>query len=230
MTTREDLRRDGAAMRARLFGRSCPTRRGAILPSSTIWWRRGDVRRRVEPPGAGAARPDDRDLGGALRGAAAEPSVSLCRAALDLGLDAAAIVEVLVQCGIYAGFTASEEAIGVAGQVFAERGILLPDEAPAPASLEELTARAAGLLEALHGSRGYEGYAAPDNRVTGALYRLAIQYGYWRDLASPGSRPATAGIVRGRRLHRAAPRGTGQEVRPIGAQRRARRRARLSRR
>ena len=42
------------------------------------------------------------------------------------------------------------------------------------------------MLEALHGSRGYEGYAAPDNRVTGALYPVAIQYGYGEIWHRPG--------------------------------------------
>ena len=104
----------------------------------------------------------------------------------DKQTSAAEIVEVLVQCGIYAGFTASEEAVGVAGQVFAERGISLPQEGPTPVSLDALTASGRALLEELHGSRGYEGYAAPDNRVTGALYPLAIQYGYGEIWHRPG--------------------------------------------
>ena len=42
----------------------------------------------------------------------------MSRAALDLGLSARAIVEILIQIGIYAGFAASEEAVEAAGKVF----------------------------------------------------------------------------------------------------------------
>ena len=49
-------------------------------------------------------------------------------AALDLGLSPRAIVEILVQIGIYAGFAASEEAVAAAGTVFAARNIAMPDE------------------------------------------------------------------------------------------------------
>ncbi len=39
-------------------------------------------------------------------------------AALDLGLSPRAILEVLIQIGIYAGFAASEEAVEATGVVF----------------------------------------------------------------------------------------------------------------
>jgi 4-carboxymuconolactone decarboxylase len=107
-------------------------------------------------------------------------------AALDIGLEARSIQEVLIQIGIYAGFPASEEALEVARAVFAGRGVPLPAEGPGAASLEELTARGRELLEALHGERGREGYAAPDNPVTGALYPMAIQYGYGEIWFRPG--------------------------------------------
>ena len=187
MTTREELQRDGAAMRARLFGAEPSDAAGAIAPGiddlvaevtfGAVWSR------------PGLALPD-RMVATLAALCAVQRLNHLHRyvgAALDLGLDAAAIVEILVQCGIYAGFTASEEAIGVAGTVFAERGVSLPaEEGATPASLEDLAGQGRALLEALHGSRGYEGYAAPDNRVTGALYPLAIQYGYGEIWHRPG--------------------------------------------
>src|SRR5688500_16074082 len=132
MTTREDLRRDGAAMRARLFGAEPPpdTEPAAGVADlvdevtfGAVWSRPG-----LAPP--------DRMIATLAALCAVQRLNHLYRyvgAALDLGLGEAAIVEVLVQCGIYAGFTASEEAVSVAGQVFAGRGISLPDdEAPAP--------------------------------------------------------------------------------------------------
>jgi alkylhydroperoxidase/carboxymuconolactone decarboxylase family protein YurZ len=187
MTTREELQRDGAAMRARRFGAEPSDAAGATVPGiddlvaevtfGAVWSR------------PGLALPD-RMIATLAALCAVQRLNHLHRyvgAALDLGLEVAAIVEILVQCGIYAGFTASEEAIGVAGMVFAERGVNLPaEEGATPASLEELAGQGRALLEALHGSRGYEGYAAPDNRVTGALYPLAIQYGYGEIWFRPG--------------------------------------------
>ena len=107
-------------------------------------------------------------------------------AALDLGLSARAIVEILIQIGIYAGFAASEEAVEAASAVFAGRGLALPRETERADSLEALTARGRELMEQLHGERATRGYAAPDNPVTGALYPLAIQYGYGEIWFRPG--------------------------------------------
>ena len=107
-------------------------------------------------------------------------------AALDLGLPARAIVEILIQIGIYAGFAASEEAVEAAGVVFAERQIAMPEEPEREDSLEALAERGAKLMEQLHGDRATEGYAAPGNDVTGALYPLAIQYGYGEIWFRPG--------------------------------------------
>ena len=108
------------------------------------------------------------------------------QAALTHGLDAAAIREILVQAGLYAGFTAAEETLALAGEVFAEQGIQFPADPPEDAALEELDARGAALMHALHGARATQGYAAPDNPVTGALYPLAIRYGYGEIWSRPG--------------------------------------------
>lgn len=107
-------------------------------------------------------------------------------AALDLGLSARAIVEILIQIGIYAGFAASEEAVEAAGEAFAGRGLALPDETARADSLEVLTERGRQLMAQLHGDRATQGYAAPGNAVTGALYPLAIQYGYGEIWFRPG--------------------------------------------
>lgn len=179
MTTREEWRRDGAAIRARLFRAEPPQPPAAEtvpgladlvdeLTFGAVWSR------------PGLAVPD-RMIATLAALCAVQRPPHLRRyvaAALDLGMPAAALVEVLIQCGIYAGFPASEDALGIAGAVFAERGIALSARADPPATLDELNARGRALLEELHGSRGYQGYAAPDNPVTGALYPLAIQYGY----------------------------------------------------
>jgi 4-carboxymuconolactone decarboxylase len=107
-------------------------------------------------------------------------------AALGLGLAARSIVEILIQIGIYAGFSASEEAVEAAGTVFAARGLAMPEETARDDTLEALTARGRQLMEQLHGDRATQGYAAPGNTVTGALYQLAVQYGYGEIWFRPG--------------------------------------------
>jgi 4-carboxymuconolactone decarboxylase len=107
-------------------------------------------------------------------------------AALNIGLDARAIQEVLIQIGIYAGFTASEEALDTAAAVFKTRGVKVPAQASRDDALETLMTRGAELLKALHREGGGKGYAAPDNTVTGALYPVAIQYGYGEIWFRPG--------------------------------------------
>ena len=123
MTTRAELRRRGPRCRARLFGTIHAQREGGgpipgvadlvdELTFGAVWSR----------PGTGAA---DRMIATLAALCAVQRLSHLRRyvaAALDLGITGAAIVEICVQCGIYAGFPASEEALAVAGAVFAERG------------------------------------------------------------------------------------------------------------
>jgi 4-carboxymuconolactone decarboxylase len=185
---RAELRHKGAALRARLFGTTAPQREGGgpipgvadlvdELTFGAVWSR------------LGLALPDR--MIATLAALCAVQRLSHLRryvaAALDLGIVGAAIVETCVQCGIYAGFPASEEALAVAGAVFAERGVVLPsDTASDTADLDELSARGGALMRELHGARSQEGYASPDNPVTGALYPLAIRYGYGAIWHRPG--------------------------------------------
>ena len=209
--TREDLRRQGEAMRDQLQGASpdLPGGFGTLLTEAVfggIWSR----------PGLALS---DRIVC-ALTAVAVFPRLQavqrLVGAALDHGIAPATIREVLVQAGLYAGFTATEETLPVAARVFAARGVALPPDPPADVSLEELTARGRTLMHELHGERAQSGYAAPDNPTTGALYPLAIQYRLWRDLVPARSRPARPCTGRGGGVHRPAPAGASSEVRPIG--------------
>src|SRR4029077_8507041 len=70
--------------------------------------------------------------------------------------------------------------------VFAERQLAMPEEPAREDSLEALSERGRKLMEQLHGDRATQGYAAPGNDVTGALYPLAIQYGYGEIWFRPG--------------------------------------------
>ena len=107
-------------------------------------------------------------------------------AALKLGLSARSIVEIAIQIGIYAGFTASEDAIEIAREVFILRGARVDDEGQRDESLDTLSKRGGDLMKQLHGDRATQGYAAPGNDITGALYPLAIQYGYGEIWFRPG--------------------------------------------
>ena len=139
MITREDLRRDGADLRNRLFG---PEAAGphfvpnyadlrAELAFGVVWSR------------PGLALPDR--MIAALAALCSVQRLNHLRrhivAALDLGLAPRSIVEVFIQCGIYAGLPASEDAMAVAEAVYAERGIQLAPEPARSDPIETLDSR-----------------------------------------------------------------------------------------
>lgn len=99
-------------------------------------------------------------------------------AALDVRLSPRSIGEILLQSGLYGGFPLTENTAAVAREVFAERGLRVDEDQDPAATSEELRRRGREMLRRLHGARGQEGYAAPENPVTGALYALAVEYGY----------------------------------------------------
>lgn len=106
--------------------------------------------------------------------------------ALDAGLSARGIQEVLLQAGLYGGFVTTEISAAIALDVFKARDIPAPDAPPRNDSAETLDARGREVMAALHGARGTQGYASPDNPVTGALYGAAIRYGYGELWSRPG--------------------------------------------
>lgn len=178
--TRQNLREQGEAMLRTLFGGTAQTTGlGNLLTEAVyggIWTR--------------PALPVPDRLVCAIAALATGPRLKALRrhivAGLDHGLSAAAIREVLVQASLYAGFSAAEETLELAAEIFAARGIARPADPPEDVSLEELDRRGADLMARLHGSRATQGYAAPDNKVTGALYPSAIRYGYGEIWFRPG--------------------------------------------
>lgn len=107
-------------------------------------------------------------------------------AALDIGLDPRAILEVFVQCGLYAGFVTADTSLAEANAIFAERGIAVPDEPARDDEFDVLEKRGQQIMGELHGERGRQGYAAPGNPITGALFASAVQYGYGELWDRPG--------------------------------------------
>ena len=187
--TRLDLRRQGEAMLRSLFGSTAQTAGlGNLLTEAGyggIWSR----------PGLAL---QDR-LVCAMAALGVGPRLKALRrhigAGLDHGLPAEAIREILVQASLYSGFSAAEETLALAGEVFAERGIQFPPDPPEDASLEQLDERGAALMAALHGARATQGYASPDNPVTGLLYPSAIRYGYGEIWSRPGLAPRQRALV-----------------------------------
>ncbi len=98
--------------------------------------------------------------------------------ALDLGLTPRNILEVFMQSGLYAGFGTTEASSAIAKAVFVARGLPVPAEPPRDDTNEALDARGRELMGRIHGERGRQGYAAPDNPITGALFPSALRYGY----------------------------------------------------
>jgi 4-carboxymuconolactone decarboxylase len=178
--TRHALRAQGIAMSQRLFGSAAqPDGFANLLTEAAL----GGVWHR---PGLELA---DRTLC-TIAALAVFPRLRSLRrhieAGLELGLTPAAIREILVQAGLYAGFSATEETLPLAAAIFTERDLPFPEDPPEDASLEEMTRRGHELMRDLHGDRAGQGYAAPDNPVTGALYPTAIQYGYGEIWFRPG--------------------------------------------
>ena len=189
MTPRETLRQQGETMRTRLHGDRRPPAEIATGESTP-----GFRQMMTEAVFGGIwARPG---LALADRMICTLAALALLQrlpqlrqyvaAAADAGLAPRSILEVFVQCGLYGGFPVTETAVAIAHEVFADRGIVVPDEPPRTDSLEALDARGRALLQELHGERGSQGYAAPGNAVTGALYPTAIQYGYGELWFRPG--------------------------------------------
>jgi 4-carboxymuconolactone decarboxylase len=183
MSTRQELREQGEAMRARLFG---PAQHPELLygyhelASETTY---GSIWSRP-----GLALPDRMVC--TLAALCAVRQLPQLRryvgAALNLELPREAPFEIFLQIGIYAGFAATESAVEVAAAVYRERGIALPRGAARDDRLELLTQRGHEVMNKLHGKRGVQGYAAPENPFTSRLYPMTIPYGYGEIWQRPG--------------------------------------------
>ena len=186
MISRSDLQHQGDAMQMELFGDTAErpwsghrdvglTQLMSELAYGSIWTR------------PGLSRPDRmictlsalccRQYLGQLR-----PHVA---AALDIGIAPQAIIEIFIQCGIYAGFPASDEALRVAKGVFAERSVPIP-VCERTDALAALTSRGNEVMRRLHGERSTQGYGSPDNPITSTLYPLVVQYCYGEIWGRPG--------------------------------------------
>jgi 4-carboxymuconolactone decarboxylase len=183
MRTRNDLRQQGMAMRARLFGAAAKTSAHSDFDNLIVETTYGAIWSR---PGLGLS---DRMVCTLAALCALQRLPHLRRyvdAALNIGLPPEAPFAIFAQIGIYAGFAASESAIEVADAVCRDRGVALPEPTAAELSLDDLDRRGRALMAKLHGERGTQGYAAPENPFTSRLYPMTIPYGYGNIWHLPG--------------------------------------------
>ena len=169
--TRNDLRRRGEAVRTELgLGRSGTTE---PLPGFDDFMAEVAFGGIWDRPHLG--RPDRMICTLAVLGLGGHlvPLEAHVASALDLGLPARTILEVFMQAGLYGGFVTTEAAAQTAQKVFAARDIRVEPEGPRDESNETLDASGRAVMAKLHGDRAGQGYAAPDNPVTGALYPVS---------------------------------------------------------
>lgn len=105
--------------------------------------------------------------------------------ALTLGLEAREIQEVIIQGAIYGGFPTMVNALGIAKEVFDQRGIVVPDTPMPDYSLDALETAGREIRASLQGARGNQGYTQP-NALGADLFQLALQYGYGEVWQRPG--------------------------------------------
>lgn len=180
---REDLRRRGAALRAHLHGAGEGSN---AVPGYADWMDEVAYGGVWSRPGLGHKDRMICTLATLSVLQRLDALSGMVRAALDLDMTPRLILEVFMHVGLYAGFPTTEASAARAQQVFAERGLRVPSEPARADSNEALDARGRDVMAMLHGERGNQGYAAPGNAITGALYPSAVRYGYGELWSRPG--------------------------------------------
>jgi 4-carboxymuconolactone decarboxylase len=177
MATRDELRQAGAAIRQKLgFPVNTPETDLAPglhrLAEEAVW---GSIWAR---PGLAL---EDRMLA-TLSALTSQQRLPQLRryigAALHIGVPPRTIQEVFVHCGLYSGFPTILNSVALANEVFAEKGIEVPETTMPDLDADALMALGRETMFKLHGDRAEQGYAAPDNPMTGGMYPTAIAYGY----------------------------------------------------
>ena len=175
MTTRESLREAGATVRRKLGledhagGELAPGLRGLVdeVVFGRIWAR----------PGLSL---EDRTLSTlcALTSAQRLPQLATyVGAALNIGMQARLLQEVMIHCSMYSGIPTAENSLQVVTDVLRQRAIPVPQVQLAQAGLNELNEMGQATMRELHAERSEGGYASPDSAAA-ELYATAIQFLY----------------------------------------------------
>lgn len=98
--------------------------------------------------------------------------------ALTLGVTPREIQEVFIQCAIYGGFPTMVNALGLAKEVFEQRGVTVPETTIPEHSLEELEAQGRVIRQELQGTHRHTSYASGAAPLTTDLFQMALQFGY----------------------------------------------------
>lgn len=181
--TREALRRQGAALRVRL---QPGPQTGEPVPGFADWMDEVAYGGVWSRPGLAAEDRMICTLAVLSVLQRLDALAGMVAAACELGMPPRSILEVFMHVGLYAGFPTTEASARRAQEVFAVRGVAVPAEPPRADSNETLDVRGRELMASMHGERGSQGYAAPGNPITGALYPSAVRYGYGELWSRPG--------------------------------------------
>ena len=112
-------------------------------------------------------------------------------AALEIGINARAVQEIIIQCALYGGLPLAITGLETAAKVFEKKGLLQPQAEAIEVeqsnwTRDDLLTEGRRIMNQLHGERSGEGYAAPEDPATSALYDVAIRYGYGVIWSRPG--------------------------------------------
>lgn len=103
---------------------------------------------------------------------------TLVEDALGEKVGAQAVVETIIQCGIYKGFAASRAVLDRLQPVFDERNLVVDSDLSPAEDVDALDEAAIAMRRKLHGGRHSEGHADPSKPLIDPLYTIASRYGY----------------------------------------------------
>ena len=110
----------------------------------------------------------------------------LGEAALKNGLTPRAVVEVILQTGIYSGFAATESALKQVSRVLPRSGPGRGPNGEDPDELADFSELGARTCERLHGIRHKDGYADPEHPFANPLYAIVRDHCYGLIWNRPG--------------------------------------------
>ncbi len=106
--------------------------------------------------------------------------------ALNMGLSAEEVQEALIHCSIYAGFPSAVNSLELAHEAFRERGIEAPQAEVPEVGLDEMEARGRELRQQLMGVEDQGAYVSAMTDLAPDLRRLTLQFAFGEIYFRPG--------------------------------------------